>query len=262
MGTLVFGCLLILLAVRRHWAWLRPALTNRRTLLTYLISAVLLTINWFTYIWAVNAGFIIESSLGYFITPLVNVLLGVVLLGESLRRGQLLAIVIAVAGVAYLTISYGAFPWIALTLAFSFGFYGLMRKKAPLDSTEGLTMETLILFLPAFGYLLMLQANGTAAFAHSAITITVMLALTGLVTGLPLLLFGAAARRITLTNLGLLQYLAPTLQFLIGIYLYNEPFTRTRLIGFGIIWIALIVYSAESLINSRKNHLAIKGAQP
>ncbi len=255
--SLVF--VLVLLAVKQRWDWVRPALHSRRILLTFTTTAVILSINWFTYIWAVNSGFIVETSLGYFINPLVNVLLGVLFLKESLRRGQLAAIGLAVVGVSYLTLSYGAFPWIALTLAFTFGFYGLLRKTAPLPSTEGLALETAVLFVPALSYLIWLALQGRSAFDAGDPLTDVLLVLTGIATGLPLLLFGAAARRITLTNLGLLQYLAPTLQFMIGVYIYHEPFTRNRLIGFGIIWLALLIYTAESLLRSRRRTTAVAG---
>jgi len=240
-----------LLFVRRHWSWLRPALHNRRVLLTYFATSTLLAINWFTYIWAVNAGYIIETSLGYFINPLVNVLLGVLFLRERLRIAQVLALSLAAGGVVYLTVIYGAFPWIAITLALTFGFYGLLRKTGSLDSTEGLSLETALYFIPALSYLLFLNANGSGSFANSDPRTTLLLAGTGVVTGVPLLLFGAAARRITMTNLGLLQYIAPTMQFLLGVFVYNEAFSRVQLIGFVFIWLALIVYSIEGLRHNR-----------
>ena len=240
-----------LLAFMRHWAWLRPALHNRRVILTYFATASLLAINWFTYIWGVNAGYIIETSLGYFINPLFNVLLGVLFLNERLRIGQVLALSLAVGGVTYLTAVYGAFPWIAITLAVTFGFYGLLRKTGSLQSTEGLTLETAYFFVPAMAYLLFLNSSGSGSFAISDPRTSLMLAGTGIVTGIPLLLFGAAAKRITMTNLGLLQYIAPTMQFLLGVFVYNEEFTRDQLIGFIFIWLALIVYSMEGLRHNR-----------
>jgi chloramphenicol-sensitive protein RarD len=239
--------LLIILTYRRHWGWIRTAVHNRRILLTFLGSALLLSVNWFTYIWAVNAGFIIETSLGYFINPLVNVLLGVVLLKEKLRGIQLLAVLIALAGVLYLTFSYGALPWIALTLAFSFGLYGLLRKTARLDSLEGLSMETGLLFLPALGYLLYLEAAGQGSFGHAGPVPTLLLALAGVATAVPLLFFAIGARLIPLSLLGILQYLAPTIQFLLGVLVYGEPFTPERLVGFGLVWSALLIYTIESI---------------
>lgn len=241
----------VVLTVRHNWAWLRGAAARPRVLLTFAVSGTLLAINWFVYIWSVNAGFIVETSLGYFINPFVNVLLGFIVLKERLRPAQWLALSVALAGVLYLTFSYGAFPWIALTLAFSFGTYGFIRKTATLNSAEGLFLETAVLFLPAFGFLLLQDSRGAGAFAHNGLTSTLLLMGAGVVTSVPLLLFAAGARRITMTSLGLLQYIAPTLQFLIGVLIFHEEFGMTRLIGFGLIWLALVLYSAESLWQRR-----------
>ena len=204
------------------------------------------------YIWGVNAGFIVETSLGYFINPLVNVLLGYVFLKERMRPVQWAALAVALAGVLYLTFSYGAFPWIALTLAFSFGLYGLIRKTASLNSAEGLFVETAALFLPALGFLLFHELRGTGALGHVNATTTLLLIGAGAVTSIPLILFAAGARRVTLTTLGLLQYIAPTMQFLIGVLVYGEPFGVGRVVGFGLIWAALVLYTAESLMNRRR----------
>ena len=220
---------LLLLAVQHHWRWIPAVLRNGRIVLTFAASALLLTLNWFIYIWAVNAGHVVEASLGYFINPLVNVLLGLLFLNERLRFRQLVAIAVALGGVVVLTVSYGVVPWIALTLAGSFGLYGLLRKTAALSSLEGLTLETLLLFLPALVYLLYLEANGTAAFGHTSTTTSLLLAAGGVATAFPLLLFAAAARRITLTLLGILQYIAPSMQFLLGVLVYDEPFDGMRL---------------------------------
>jgi chloramphenicol-sensitive protein RarD len=239
------------LTVRHNWAWLRGAVARPRVLFTFAVSGSLLAINWFVYIWSVNAGFIVETSLGYFINPFVNVLLGFLVLKERLRPAQWLALSVALAGVLYLTFSYGAFPWIALTLAFSFGTYGFIRKTATLNSAEGLFLETAVLFLPAFGFLLLQDFRGAGAFAHNGPTSTLLLMGAGVVTSVPLLLFAAGARRITMTSLGLLQYIAPTLQFLIGVLIFHEEFGMTRLIGFGLIWLALVLYSAESVWQRR-----------
>lgn len=242
-----------LLAYKQDWRWLRPALQQRRILLTFTTTAILLAINWFTYIWAVNAGYVIETSLGYFINPLVNVALGVLFLHERLRRGQVAALSLAIIGVIYLTFSYGAFPWIALTLAFSFAFYALLRKTAALGATEGLALETAVLFLPAALYMLFLQRSGTAAFGQGDPRTTLLLIGVGVITAIPMLLFAMAARRITLTNLGLLQYIAPTMQFLLGIYVFNEAFGKEQLVGFALIWMALLIYSFEAIWSSRVN---------
>lgn len=257
--SLVF--VVVLLAYQGKWAWLKPALQNKRVVLIYFVAGAFLALNWGVYIWAVNAGFIIETSLGYFINPLVNVLFGFLFLGERLRPWQVAAVGIAAAGVLYLTYSYGALPWIALTLAFSFGTYGLLKKKATLDSLEGFSLETALLFLPALAYLLYLNAQGVGSFGQVDLSTTVLLALTGIATAVPLIFFAAAARRTTLTALGIMQYIAPTMQFLLGIYLYQEPFDQDRLIGFVLIWIALVIYTAESLILNRQKARRLRRAQ-
>jgi chloramphenicol-sensitive protein RarD len=195
---------------------------------------------------------VVEASLGYFINPLVSVLLGVFFLRERPRPWQWVAIGIATAGVLYLTFGYGTFPWRALTLAFSFGTYGFLRKTATLTSLEGLSFEMVILFVPALIYLSCLEYGGTAAFGHAGLTTNTLLALTGVTTALPLLLFGVAARRITLTNLGLLQYIAPTFHFLLGVLLYGEDFTSIRAIGFSMVWVSLAVYSIEGITRRRR----------
>lgn len=243
--------LVALLLVRQQWAWLSKV-RERRVIFNSVVAALLLAINWFVYIWGVNAGYILETSLGYFINPLVNVVLGVVFLSERIRPTQWLAVAIAAAGVLYLTVSYGALPWIALALAFSFGLYGLTKKRAQLDSLDGLTMEATLLLPMALGYLLWLAANGQGAFGHADMTTMLLLVGAGAVTAVPLLCFGAAAQRIPLSLLGFLQYLAPSLQFFIGVYIYHESFTQARLIGFSIIWLALFVFSLESVIDYRR----------
>ena len=233
--TWSLGFVLGLLLVRRRWEWLKTAVSQPRTLLLFTASALLLSVNWFVYIWGVNAGFIVETSLGYFINPLVSVLMGVFFLGEQLRKGQWLAIALAGVGVIYLTVRYGALPWIALTLATSFALYGLIRKTAPLGSLEGLSLETALMFIPALGYLVYLESLGTAAFGHVDGLTTGLLMFAGAATAVPLLFFAAGARRTRLATIGILQYIAPTLQFLIGVLIYHEPFTADRLVGFGFI---------------------------
>ncbi len=240
----------LILVMRKEWAWIRRV--DRRAVLTFVAVAVLLIINWYTYIWAVNAGFIIETSLGYFINPLVNVLLGGIFLGERLRPVQKVAIAIAVSGVLYLTLSYGSLPWIALTLAFSFGFYALLKKTAGLNALEGLGLEMTILSLPALAYLLLSGDPASPSLLTGEPSITALLLGTGIFTAIPLLTFAAAARRLTLTTLGLMQYLAPTLQFFIGVFLYGEAFTPARAVGFALIWTALALYSGETLLRHRQ----------
>ena len=225
---------------------------NRRTMLIYTLAAVLLSLNWYTYIWAVNAGFVVEASLGYFINPLVNFLLGVIFFREKLRRGQIVAVVLAGLGVVYLTVSYGSLPWISLALAITFGAYGLIKKTAALESMHGFSLETIVLFLPALAYLIYRDATGVGAFVHQGLLVTTLLILAGPVTSIPLLLFGYAARRIPLSMLGFIQYITPTMQFLLGVFVYLEPFPQARLVGFSIIWLALLLYSLEGVYFNRK----------
>lgn len=243
-----------LLVFKGHWRWLPQVLKQPRTLLLVLAAGCILAVNWLTYVWAVNAGYVIETSLGYFINPLFSVLLAVLFLRERLRAAQWLAIGLALLGVLYLTLAYGSFPWIALTLAFSFGLYGLLKKTTALPALEGLSLETALLFVPALAYLLLQEAQGQGAFGHTGGSISLLLMLTGVATGVPLLLFAAAARRIPLSMVGILQYIAPTMQFLLGVFLYHEPFTRSRLVGFSLIWAALLIYSMDGLRVYRRRH--------
>jgi chloramphenicol-sensitive protein RarD len=245
-----FLLLMAVIFVTRQWKEFRAQL-NKRTFLIYTVAALLIGVNWLTYVWAVNANFIVETSLGYFINPLLSVLLGVIILREKLRPAQWIPIGLAAAGVIYLTVIYGKLPWIALTLAFSFGMYGLVKKLTPLGSLYGLTFETGILFLPALIYLSLMEANGTGAFLHTGTPSDLLMVGAGVVTTIPLLMFASAARSIPLTLVGLLQYITPTLQFLLGVFIYKEPFDHTHLIGFGIIWIALIVFWVENYLAHR-----------
>jgi len=239
--------LLIVLAVRRQWDWLRLA-RQPRVLGMFVASACLLSVNWLIYIWAVNNGHVIESSLGYFINPLVNIMFGYLLLKERLRRPQWLAIAVAALGVAWLTWQAGTIPWIALSLAASFGGYGLMRKIAPLGALEGLSFETMVLFPLAAAYAAWLTAHGQNAFINTPSNTTrLLLMAAGPVTAIPLLLFAGAARRIPLSVLGLLQYVTPTMQFMLGVWLFHESFTAERLVGFALIWIALVLFALEGL---------------
>jgi chloramphenicol-sensitive protein RarD len=245
-----FVLLGLVLVVLKQVADFRSLLT-RKTLTIYAIAAVLLAINWLTYVWAVNAGFIVETSLGYFINPLLSVLLGVVILRERLRLSQWIPIGLAAAGVIYLTVVYGKLPWIALTLAFSFGFYGLVKKLAPLSSLHGLALETGILVIPAMLYLVFAQAQGTGAFLHTGLPSDLLMIGAGIATTVPLIFFASAARQIPLTMMGLLQYVAPTIQFMLGVFLYKEPFDHAHLIGFGLVWIALVIFWIENYLAHR-----------
>ncbi|MFV9504061.1 MAG: EamA family transporter RarD [Oscillochloridaceae bacterium umkhey_bin13] len=239
---------MVLGGLRGRWGWLAGALRNWRVLATFALTAALLAFNWGLYIWAVNDGHVVETSLGYFINPLVNVLLGVLVLRERLRPAQGVAIMVALSGVLYLTFSYGNPPWIALALASSFGLYGLLRKTASLASLEGFTLETMVMFLPALAFLIFTEINGGGALFHADLGTNLLLMASGLITAVPLLLFAAGARLVTLTTMGLMQYIAPTLQFLLGVLVYGEDLTPQRLFGFGLVWLALAIYSLESAI--------------
>ena len=237
----------VLLAVRRRFGRLRDLTRRPRALGGLAVAAVLIAVNWGTYIYGVNTGHVVEASLGYFINPLVTVLLGVVLLRERLRRAQWAAVGVASVAVAVLTLDYGRPPWIALILAFSFGFYGLVKKTVAAGAVEGLAVESAVLLLPALGYLLLLAQSGDGTFGTAGVGEALLLASSGVVTAVPLLLFAAAATRIPLTTLGLLQYLAPVLQFLFGVALYHEPMPPARLAGFALVWLALVVFSLDGL---------------
>lgn len=219
---------------------------------TYSLAGLLIGLNWLLYIWAVSAGRIVESSLGYFINPLVNVLFGMLFFGEKLRPGQWLSLAFAFAGVLYLSLALDSVPWIALVLAVSFAAYGVVKKRSPLDPISGLTLETSLLSLPALFFLLLREHEDSGAFLHTSPADGLFLVGAGLVTSLPLLFFAAAARRVSLTTIGVLQYLSPSLQFMCGVWLYHEPFTHRQMIGFGLVWTGLAFFLAEGLWKSRK----------
>ena len=246
-----FLLLVAFILLTRQWDSFRAVAFDRKTLGIYSIAGVLLSLNWLIYVWGVNAGCIVETSLGYFINPLLSVLFGVIFLREKLRPMQWLPVIVAAIGVTYLTVTYGRPPWIALSLAFTFGLYGLVKKISPLGSVFGLTLETGIVFPAALIYLLVVQANGTGGFLHDGITVDLLLVGAGVVTTIPLLMFASAAKEIPLNMIGVLQYFAPTIQFLIGVFLYKEPFDATRFIGFGIVWLALIIFWVENLLAHR-----------
>lgn len=236
---------MIILATRQFSAF-RKSL-NRRNLQLYALAAVLISLNWLTYVWAVTNGRVIESSLGYFVNPLVSVVLGVIFFKERLRPAQWMPIGLAAVGVAYLAFSYGQMPWISIALAMTFGLYGAIKKTAPLGSLFGLAFETGILFLPAAAFLGYAAWIGTGAFLQSA-TATQDLAMVGggIVTSVPLLLFAAAATRVPLSTIGVLQYINPTIQLALGVLLYHEDL-HGRLPGFILVWLALIIFWAEGL---------------
>lgn len=217
--------------------------------------AIIIGINWFTYIWAVTSNHVIETSLGYFISPLISVFLGVIILKENLRRFQWAAVAIAASGVFIMTFVYGQFPWIAVLLAGTWGTYGLLRKKSPLNSIEGLTLETGILVFPVSIYIIYLMFTGNSSFAINTQT-GLLLACTGVMGGVPLLVYITAARMINLSLLGILQYIYPSIIFLLGVFVYNETLNEGKIIGFAFIWIALAVYSIDGTYFLRRKKLA------
>lgn len=248
-----------LLALRRT-AWLPPVLRDVRQLGRFLASALLLTTNWTMYVWAVNHGHVLEASLGYFINPLVNVALGAVFLHERPRPGQWAALAVATAGVLWLTASVGRPPWIALVLAFSFGIYGLLRKTAKLGALEGLAIETLVLAPVAVPALAWLTLSGHGALSHADASLWGWLLFSGPLTAAPLLLFAAGARRLTLATMGVLQYLSPTIQFVLGHWWFGEPLDPGRLAGFVLIWAALALYTGEGLLRMRRQRATAAAA--
>ena len=247
---ILWSCVLLLafVAATGRWSELRSAVRLPRIVGLYAAAAFVITLNWFVYIWAVDAGFVVQAALGYFIHPLVSVLLGVVLLGERLRRAQWWAVGLAATGVIYLTVLYRTPPWIALALALSFAAYSLLKKRAPLDALQGLSLETSVLALPALMFLVLENHAGRGAFGHAGPRLTLVMMGAGAVTSLPLLLFASAARRIPLSLMGMLQYINPSLQFLLGIFLFREPFTRAQFAGFACVWAALVLFAGEGYV--------------
>jgi chloramphenicol-sensitive protein RarD len=246
----------LIFAVAALSAWQRlpkfwTALRNPKTLLALTASAVLIAVNWGLFIWAVTADRIIDTSLGYYINPLVSFVLGVVWLGERLTKMQLIAIGLAVLGVINQTMALGYLPWISLALAISFGIYGLIRKTVPVESLEGLTVEALVLAPLSLGYIVYLAATGTGAFLQQGIGLDLLLVLAGPLTAIPLLLFAAGARLVRLSTMGFLQYLAPSISLLIAVFLYRETFTQAHAVTFALIWSALALVSWEALRRER-----------
>jgi chloramphenicol-sensitive protein RarD len=239
--------LTLLLSWQRRWKEVKANLRSRRTVLYCLASGSTVSINWFLFIWAVNIGRVIETSLGYFMTPLVNVLLGALVLGERLNRLQFLSVSLAAVAVLNLTFGYGRLPWVALSLCMSFGLYGLLRKKSGTAAIPGLFFETILLLPIAVAYLVLLRINGQLIFGRADGFLTVLLTTTGIVTAIPLVWFGYAARHLPLTTIGFLQYVAPTGSFFLGVFAYHEPFTRAHLITFGLIWTALAIFSLDAV---------------
>jgi len=253
----VFVVLLIFLM--GQWRQFSTLLKQRKTLVWLFFASLLISVNWGVYIWAVNAGHIVEASMGYFINPLLNVLMGVFLFKEQMRPPQWIAIILAAIGVAYLIFAHGDVPYIALFLALSFSIYGAMKKTIDVPATHGMAVETGLMVVPAIAFLVYLQSQSTLAFGDSSID-DIFLILGGVFTLTPLLLFAAAAKRISMTALGMTQYLGPTLQLMLGVWVYNEAFGSDRQIAFGFIWLGLVFYTVDQLNNRRQRRLALNSA--
>jgi len=251
-----FFLLVALMWVQNRQGEFKAVLKTPRTMLILTLTTLLVSCNWLLYIWAVNAGYMLQASLGYYINPLVNVLLGMVFLKERLRRPQALAVLLACGAVIFRTVSYGELPWIALTLGFTFGFYGLIRKVAPVGSLVGLTVETLLLTAPGIGYLTYLEWCGAGALFHRSLVLDALLVGTGILTAVPLLFFNLGARRINLSTVGLMQYIAPSGMFLLAVLVYGETFTAAQVWTFIMIWTALAIYSIDSVRIYRRSEPA------
>ena len=248
--------MLLIVVLWRRTSHLRALLRDRRKVLIISGAAVVISVNWGAYIWGVNNGRVVETSLGYFINPLVTVLMGVLILGERLRRLQWAAMVIAFVAVAVLTTDYGRPPWVALVLAFSFGTYGLAKKQAGVGAVESITLETVVMAPVAAAYLGWLASTGQSSFGSYGVGHALLLTTTGVITAIPLMLFGAAAIRVSMVSLGLLQYLAPTIQFALGLLVFHEPMPASRWVGFGLVWLALALFTVEA-INHRRRQLRL-----
>lgn len=242
----------VVVVLMRRWSSMVAVLRDRRATLLLAVAAVVISVNWGTYIWGVNNGRVVEASLGYFINPLVTVLMGVLILGERLRRLQWVALGVATVAVVVLTVEYGRPPWVALTLAFSFGTYGLAKKQANVGPIESLSLETLFLAPVAGLYIAWLVATGSSNFGTHGIGHALLITTAGIVTAIPLMLFGAAAIRVSMVSLGLLQYLAPIFQFALGVLLFREDMPLGRWVGFGLVWVALVLFTFEALTHRRR----------
>ncbi|MBL1094996.1 MULTISPECIES: EamA family transporter RarD [Streptomyces] len=250
----------VILAAMRRWAWIRPLLRQPRRLALVLVCALVISTNWFLYIWAVNSGHVLEASLGYFINPLVSIAFGVLFLRERLRPLQWTAVGVGALAVVVMTVAYGKMPWIALGLAFTFATYGLVKKGIKLDGIEGFSAETAMQLLPALGFLIYLGARGESAFVSGGVGQALLLAGCGVATAVPLICFGASAVRLPLTVIGMMQYLAPTFQFALGLTVFHEEMPAERWAGFGLVWVALVVLTWDALRTTRRARVALADA--
>ncbi|UKY51013.1 EamA family transporter RarD [Streptomyces inhibens] len=253
----------VILAVLRRWAWIGPLLRQPKRLGLILVCAVVISTNWFLYIWAVNAGHVLEASLGYFINPLVSIAFGVLVLRERLRPLQWTAVAVGALAVLVMTVAYGKVPWIALGLAFSFATYGLVKKGIKLDGIEGFSAETAMQVLPALGFLIYLGVHGESNFTTGGVGQALLLSACGIATAIPLICFGASAVRLPLTTIGMMQYLAPTFQFVLGLTVFHEAMPPERWAGFALVWVALTVLTWDALRTARRarTELAAAGAR-
>ncbi|MFG3252086.1 EamA family transporter RarD [Streptomyces sp. NPDC048172] len=251
---------LLILALLRRWSWIRPLLREPKKLALILLAACVISANWGLYIWSVNSGRVIEASLGYFINPLVSIAFGVLLLRERLRVAQWVAVGVGVLAVVVMTFAYGKLPWVSLTLAFSFATYGLVKKKVKLDGVEGFSAETMMQFLPALGFLIYLGARGESTLTTDGAAHTLLLVLSGAATALPLIFFGAAAVRLPLSTIGLLQYMAPAFMFVLGITVFHEEMPPERWAGFALVWAALVLLTWDALRTARRGRAALRAA--
>ncbi len=254
---MLWSCVLVtlLILLSRQWASFKSLFSQPKLMLRLLVASILISLNWAVFIWAVNNDRLVETSLGYFMNPLISVALGVVLFSEVLRRGQWLALLVASIGVVYLFATHGSFPWISFVLAITFSLYSAVKKSISVTATHGMAIETLYFFLPALIYLIYIEWQGSGQFFQGSSN-SWMLILGGLFTLIPLVLFAAAAKRISMTALGMMQYIGPTLQLLCGVLIYQEPFGSQKMIAFGFIWLALAVYSADQIKQRRHRRLA------
>ena len=254
---MVWACVLVtsLIVVSRQWSSFKSAFSQPKIVLRLFVASALVSTNWAVFIWAVNSERLVETSLGYFINPLISVALGVLIFGEGLRKLQWFALIVAGIGVAYLFVVHGTFPWLSFVLAITFALYGAVKKTISLPATHGMAIETMCFFLPAIIYLAYIEFHGQGHFFKLS-SDSIMLILGGLFTLIPLLLFANAAKRISMTALGMLQYIGPTLQLIIGVLIYNEAFGRDQLIAFGFIWLALAIYSIDQILFRRKRKIS------
>ncbi|MET7640251.1 EamA family transporter RarD [Streptomyces sp. NPDC005438] len=247
-----------MLAVAGRWSWIGPLVRDPRRLALVVVAATVISVNWGLFIWSVTVGRVLEASLGYFINPLVSIAFGVLLLRERLRPTQWVAVGMGVSAVVVMAVAYGRLPWVSLVLAFSFATYGLVKKRIRLDGVEGFTAETAVLFLPAAGYLVFLASRGESTFLAEGPGHTLLLAVSGLATAIPLVLFGAAAVRLPLSTVGLLQYLAPASMFVLGVLAFHEEMPAERLAGFALVWLALAVLTTDALRQARRSRVAAR----